>query len=267
MDLSCGYCAEHERGIQCLQNLYHLTPFMFHNKPYVLQSYEKTNFYNEKNRLLYKPIFGFDSRQIHYVSNQMQIWKRKQHNMTFYYMIGADEYIYNYYDTNINKFPRELFLSQSLYKERYPELATAWSNCDFGIMGTKEYLQSIVDIYTSFKQKDIVICYGYTNNKVKYDGLVFFIRSMLSKSMEQKQKELDEINYELHIKTEDLNIREILDNIGIKHSNDINAIYADDEHTKILWFINTDKQWYSLLYSYEQLKEMEYIHGSYNNKQ
>ena len=173
MDLSCGYCAEHERGIQCLQNLYHLTPFMFHNKPYVLQSYEKTNFYNEKNRLLYKPIFGFDSRQIHYVSNQMQIWKRKQHNMTFYYMIGADEYIYNYYDTNINKFPRELFLSQSLYKERYPELATAWSNCDFGIMGTKEYLQSIVDIYTSFKQKDIVICYGYTNNKVKYDGLVF----------------------------------------------------------------------------------------------
>ena len=267
MDLSCGYCAEHERGIQCLQNLYHLTPFMFHNKPYVLQSYEKTNFYNEKNRLLYKPIFGFDSRQIHYVSNQMQIWKRKQYNMTFYYMIGADEYIYNYYDTNINKFPRELFLSQSLYKERYPELATAWSNCDFGIMGTKEYLQSIVDMYISFKQKDIVICYGYTNNKVKYDGLVFFIRSMLSKSMEQKQKELDEINYELHIKTEDLNIREILDNIGIKYSNDINAIYADDEHTKILWFINTDKQWYSLLYSYEQLKEMEYIHGSYNNKQ
>ena len=90
---------------------------------------------------------------------------------------------------------------------------------------------------------------------------------MLSKSMEQKQKELDEINYELHIKTEDLNIREILDNIGIKYHNDINAIYADDEHTKILWFVNTDKQWYSLLYSYEQLKEMEYIYGSHNNKQ
>ena len=46
MDLSCGHCAEHERGIQCLQNLYHLTPFMFHNKPYVLQSYEKTNYIN-----------------------------------------------------------------------------------------------------------------------------------------------------------------------------------------------------------------------------
>ena len=71
----------------------------------------------------------------------------------------------------------------------------------------------------------------------------------------------------MHIKTEDLNIREILDNVGIKYSNDINAIYADDEHKKILWFINTDKQWYSLLYSYEQLKEMEYIHGSHNNKQ
>jgi len=83
--------------------------------------------------------------------------------------------------------------------------------------------------------------------------------------MEQKQKELDEINYELHIKTEDLNIREILDNIGIKYSNNINAIYADDEHTKILWSIQINN--YSLLYSYEQLKEMEYIHGSYNNKQ
>jgi len=267
INLSCGHCAEQEAGIQPLQNILQISQFIKNGVPYVMSGYEKTNFWSVENRNIYQPIFGFDSRQIHYVSTQMHILKRKQFGTTCYYFMGIDENRYKFYNDK-NVMPRELFPLQMLYNNQSSaELVSAWSSSEFGIMCTKEHLQNLIDLYIAFKKKDIVFCYGFIYNKLCYDGLIILIRSRLSKLMEHKQTEFDKINYELHIKTEDFGIKEKIQNILHKknYNQDVNAIYADEEHKKILWFIDSFRS-PKIWYSYEDLQEMEQINGSFINQ-
>jgi hypothetical protein len=253
-----GY-SEQEWGISALLNSYGAIPYAD------IKRIQKDNCYNELSSTIhtlrdYKPIFGFDGRQIHFLPHELSIENAIIEGQKCYSFCGCtlNENIYK------NTVPNDLVIRQTSYSGDLP-MATAWSDNDFGILTTSQNKQYLEELKNAFENLDIAMCYNIDTfsqfaykTTGNYGGMFFLIRSRLTKTLEKKQKQADIYNYDTYQRFLDTNIIQYLKDREIEFSC-IYPTWGDKEQKELLVYFEPNynqtkpllkNQWYTI----EQLK-------------
>lgn len=121
------------------------------------------------------------------------------------------------------------------------ELATAWSERDFGIVVEKSYAPYLEELYEAFKRHDIAIGIGGVTNPFQNGGLSIIIASRFPADVNEKVKAAD-ADYVLLRKTaEETGIAKRLEKAGKKYFA-LSPRWADDEKTKVHFWLNPHDQ-------------------------